>query len=168
MKALNLTITLLMFLQATMAFATPSKSEEIAYSMDKFQYDASVGMFKTESEIKAAATTLVSDLKAQGISEKEISNYVRGNLLTAEQRADFDRIITALDRQNAAKEEYVAQVTNYFQATAPQGSSYRRTVVYILPTGVVLTLVGLYLLVAMIESSRCNSTYYDDCRRVVI
>lgn len=167
MKTINVTIALLMFLQATLAFATPAKSEAIGYSLDKFQYEAEVGTFKSESEIKEAAANLVADLKAEGVSESEIMDHVRNNLLTADQKADFDLMMTALKRQNASSEEYVAQVSNYFQNTQVEGSSYRRTTIYIVPTGVFLLGVGIYVVLVLLGAD-CHRDYYGRCRRSTV
>lgn len=158
MKSFNLTIALLVFLNATTAFAKPSNSQEISFNFDKLQYEIQSGILKSEKDIAKATEAMLSNLKTQDITDIEVMDYIRNAQLTATQRADFDRIISALKFQNATKEEYVAQISNYFQNTQAQGASFsgeaafRTTVVVGL--GVMLTLVVVALLVQEHKCSR--------------
>jgi len=125
------------FILATMmisnlAFAgessAPSNSAKIAKAFNSFRYAVTVQWDQKDQAVynKAVDTfrAQIAALQAEGVSATEIAQYMRESFLDESMKADFDRLMNAIDASKVSGEEAGEIAMNYLNGRYQEGASY--------------------------------------------
>jgi hypothetical protein len=152
--------------------ATPDSdhSRMIGNSLDQFRYSMTVESDAGTAEGQARAVKQLmkqlQTLQAQGISAKEMLDHLRVSLLDESTRADFDRILAAVDPSTMSADEAANLVLQFLDGKYQQGANFTGNggYNYWKIGGIVLAIVVVYYfyhgdLPFMSSSSTTNNTF---------
>jgi len=114
------------------AFASPSfntnNTAKIAKAFDSFRYQMTVVANPNDPSFQKQATAdfkkRMINLQAEGVSAEEIMDYTRNSMLDSATRADFDRMMAAMDVEKMSSEE-AGNISMQFMANKyQQGANY--------------------------------------------
>ena len=153
------------------AFAAPSFSNnssntiKIAKAFDSFRYQMTVVANPQDPNYQQKAVAdfkkRVAKLQSEGISADEIMDYTRQTMLDGSNRADFDRMIAAMDIEKMSSEEAGNIAMQFMASKYKQGANYSgggrasiKAAMFII--GVVIVGVVTYILIKKKED--CTKT----------
>jgi hypothetical protein len=110
--------------------ATPSTdhSQLINNSLDQFRYsmtaDADAGTAEGQARAVSALMQQLQALRAEGVSAKEMLEHLRSTLLDEATRADFDRVLAAIDPATMSADESANLVMQFLDGKYQQGANF--------------------------------------------
>lgn len=103
-------------------------SQLIANSLDQFRYsmtaDADAGTAEGQARAVAALMKQLQTLQSEGVSAKEMVDHLRVSLLDESTRADFDRVLAAIDPSSMSADEAANLVMQFLDGKYQQGANF--------------------------------------------
>jgi hypothetical protein len=133
-----------------------ANNQKVADAFNKFRYDMTVEWDQRDAYFKEHAQKELENsldaLKSEGVTEVEILGYMQNNILDQKARKDYDRLLTALEKQNLHEDEASSVAMNYMEKNYKQGVgfsgggsvSYRRAMIIV---GIIIVGVVTYLII---------------------
>ncbi len=110
--------------------ATPEADHSlmIGNSLDQFRYSMTVesdaGTAEGQARAVAQLMQQLQALQAQGVSPKEMLDHLRISLLDESTRADFDRVLAAVDPSSISADEAANLVLQFIDGKYQQGANF--------------------------------------------
>lgn len=138
-------------------------NEKIATAFDKFRYEMTVEWDQKDPYFKQNAQRELEDsleaLRKSGVSDKEIQTYMQNNILDGHAKKDYERLVSALDKQNLSEEDAAAAAMKYMEKNYKHGAgfagggsrSYSKVAILV---GIIIVGVVTYIIIKRCRSER--------------
>lgn len=147
------------------AFATNTNdhAQMIAKTFNQFRYSMTVDANATDANFQARAIenfkARMKVLQDNGVSPAEIMSYMRGNILDASTRNDFDRMMLSMNMDQVSSEDAGNLAMQFMASKYQQGASYSgggkaNMKVAAIVIGVVIVGVVTYLVVKYVKDNK--------------
>lgn len=131
------------------SLSTEDQSKMIARSFDEFRYRMTVEVDPSNKNQQADAADYfkrsIEKLQAQGVSTDQIVEYMKRTVLDQSSRDDFERLVSAMEKETISSAEASNLMVNFMSAKYQNGANYKggqqqggyRWVSYVVIVGVI-------------------------------
>jgi hypothetical protein len=124
----SLMVATLLSQTAFAAVPNTDHAQMINNSLDQFRYsmtvEADAGTAEGQARAVAQLMKQLQTLQSEGVSAQELLNHLRASLLDESTRADFDRILGAIDPASMPAEEAAGLVMRFLDGKYQQGANF--------------------------------------------
>lgn len=123
MKYLNITLSILLFVQSNLIWANDAKVQSIQSALHKLSYQIdSKGLKGKKANILAAKTA--KKLKKEGVKSKDMVDFISGKLPSKKSKKEFKDLVKVMNKQKLGQKEMFKRLGIFLSELKSKGARF--------------------------------------------